>query len=88
MPRGPKGERRPADVIGNAVHVMRTAAGEVEDSPFVAPNSFFTSRRLQFSALLARDRIPAAYSPRDTVATGGLMSYGTEDADMLHQVGV
>ncbi len=23
MPRGPKGEKRPADVIGNAVKVMR-----------------------------------------------------------------
>ena len=33
MPRGPKGEKRPADVIGNAVHVMRIATGEVEDSP-------------------------------------------------------
>jgi hypothetical protein len=31
MPRGPKGERRPADVIGNAVHVMRIATGELED---------------------------------------------------------
>jgi hypothetical protein len=31
MPRGPKGEKRPADVIGNAVHVMRIATGEVED---------------------------------------------------------
>jgi hypothetical protein len=28
MPRGPKGEKRPADVIGNAVHVMRIATGE------------------------------------------------------------
>jgi hypothetical protein len=28
MPRGPKGERRPADVIGNAVKVMRIATGE------------------------------------------------------------
>ena len=28
MPRGPKGERRPADVIGNAVKVMRIASGE------------------------------------------------------------
>ena len=28
MPRGPKGERRPADVIGNAVHVMRVLTGE------------------------------------------------------------
>jgi hypothetical protein len=28
MPGGPKGEKRPADVIGNAVHVMRVATGE------------------------------------------------------------
>ena len=32
MPRGPKGEKRPADVIGNAVHVMRIATGEIEES--------------------------------------------------------
>lgn len=32
MPKGPKGEKRPADVIGNAVHVMRIATGEVEES--------------------------------------------------------
>jgi hypothetical protein len=30
MPR-PKGEKRPADVIGNAVHVMRIATGQIED---------------------------------------------------------
>jgi hypothetical protein len=33
MPRGPKGEKRPADVIGNAVHVMRIATGEIEETP-------------------------------------------------------
>jgi hypothetical protein len=34
MPRGPKGQKRPADVIGNAVHVMRIATGEAtEDAP-------------------------------------------------------
>ncbi len=31
MPKGPRGERRPADVIGNAVHVMRIATGEIEE---------------------------------------------------------
>lgn len=31
MPKGPKGEKRPADVIGNAVHVMRIATGEIEE---------------------------------------------------------
>jgi hypothetical protein len=31
MPRGSKGEKRPADVIGNAVKVMRIATGEEEE---------------------------------------------------------
>jgi len=31
MPTGPKGEKRPADVIGNAVHVMRVLTGEIEE---------------------------------------------------------
>jgi hypothetical protein len=30
MAKGPRGERRPADVIGNAVHVMRIATGQIE----------------------------------------------------------
>ena len=32
MPKGPKGEKRPADVIGNAVKVMRIATGEEFDT--------------------------------------------------------
>lgn len=32
MPKGPKGESRPADLIGNAVHIMRIATGEIEDT--------------------------------------------------------
>jgi hypothetical protein len=31
VPEGPKGEKRPADVIGDAVHVMRIATGEAEE---------------------------------------------------------
>ena len=31
MPRGPKGEMRPADVIGNAAHVRKIATGEIEE---------------------------------------------------------
>ena len=33
MPKGPKGEKRPADVIGDAVHVMRIATGDAEEGP-------------------------------------------------------
>lgn len=32
MPKGPQGQKRPADVIGNAVKVMRIATGEEEDT--------------------------------------------------------
>jgi hypothetical protein len=31
MPRGPKGEKRPADVIGAAVMVGRIATGEIDE---------------------------------------------------------
>ncbi len=31
MPKGPNGQKRPADVIGNAVRVMQIATGEIEE---------------------------------------------------------
>ncbi len=31
MPKGPKGQKRPADVVSNAVKVMKIATGEVEE---------------------------------------------------------
>ncbi len=31
MPKGPNGEKRPADAIGLAVHIGRIATGEIED---------------------------------------------------------
>jgi hypothetical protein len=41
MPKGPRGERRPSDVIGAAVKVMRIATGEElddrEDAPALSP---------------------------------------------------
>jgi hypothetical protein len=32
MPKGPKGQKRPADVIGNAVMVMKIATGEIVET--------------------------------------------------------
>ncbi len=32
MPKGPKGQKRPADVVSNAVHVMKVLTGEAEDA--------------------------------------------------------
>ena len=32
MPKGPKGEKRPADAIGAAIMVARIATGEIDDA--------------------------------------------------------
>jgi hypothetical protein len=37
MPQGPNGQKRPADVIGNAVHIARIATGEVEETKLKQP---------------------------------------------------
>jgi putative ABC transport system substrate-binding protein len=63
-------------------------ARERPDALFVASDAFFNSRRVQFATLAARERIPAAYSQRETVAAGGLISYGTDSADRFRQIGV
>jgi putative ABC transport system substrate-binding protein len=55
---------------------------------FVAGDTFFVSRRVQFATLAARYGIPAAYPGREVVEVGGLMSYATDRADMFRQVGV
>jgi len=33
MPKGPKGQKRPADVVGNAVLIAKIATGEATDAP-------------------------------------------------------
>lgn len=38
MPKGLKGQRRPPDVLGNAVLVMKIATGEIEEYTGAAPN--------------------------------------------------
>jgi putative ABC transport system substrate-binding protein len=58
------------------------------DALFVAPDSFFESRRVQLATLAASHAIPAAYSVREYVEAGGLMSYGTDLADTFRRVGV
>jgi putative ABC transport system substrate-binding protein len=61
---------------------------ERPDALFVASSPFFTSRRVQLVQLAARLAIPAAYSGRQYVDIGGLMSYGGNLADVWRQLGV
>ena len=92
--------QKAAPSIGLQIQILKaTTTGEIDaafatlardrpDALFVAPDAFFRGRRVQFATLTARDKIPAAYSSSDYVAAGGLMSYGTDNADMYRQVGV
>ena len=54
---------------------------------YVAGDTFFTSRRVQFATLAASYRIPASYPTREAVEAGGLMGYATDRVDMCRHVG-
>src|SRR5262249_29828840 len=62
-------------------------AREKADALFVAPGSFFNTRRVQLAVLAARHALPAIYSVRAYPEAGGLMSYGTDILDAFRQVG-
>lgn len=46
MPRGPKGQKRPADVIGAAVKVMKIATGEIEEDAEATPSKDTAAAKL------------------------------------------
>ena len=95
-----QGVEEAARTIGLQIHILNAAtiaeidaafaalARDRPDALFVIADQFFSSRRVQLATLAAHNRIPAAYGNRDYVAAGGLMSYGTDIADMYRQVGV
>ena len=57
------------------------------DALYVAPDVFFTSRRVQLATLAATYRIPATYPSRQAVEAGGLMAYDSDRVGMYRQVG-
>ena len=96
-----QGARAAAQRLGMQVQVIKAAtSAEIEkafstftgnahpDALFVAPGNFFNSRRVQLAHLAAQHAIPAAYSVRDYVEAGGLMSYGPSIPAVFHQVGL
>jgi len=54
----------------------------------VGNDPFFVTRGEQFAALAARDKIPAIYSDRSYVDSGGLMSYGPSLTHYFRQAAV
>jgi hypothetical protein len=62
MPKGPKGQKRPADVISNAVRVMQVATGEADEPETTEDGKNKAAVALGRSGGVARAR---KLSPRD-----------------------
>jgi len=56
MPKGPKGQKRPTDVVGAAIMVARISVGEIEDTmePESSASAAATLGRLGGKARAAR----------------------------------
>jgi putative tryptophan/tyrosine transport system substrate-binding protein len=91
--------QKAARVIGWPVVVLKAGTrGEIDEAfaamargraqaLFVQPDGFLSSRRVPFATLAARSGIATASANREDIEAGGLMSYGTDIADMFRQVG-
>jgi putative ABC transport system substrate-binding protein len=53
----------------------------------LGPDAFFTSRRVQITALAARHAVPTMYVIREFADAGGLISYGPDIEHTCEQVG-
>ena len=58
------------------------------DALIVAADPFFYSRRLQLATLATRYALPAIYLVREYAEVGGLITYGTNLAEVYRQLGV
>jgi putative ABC transport system substrate-binding protein len=54
----------------------------------IGPDTFFTARSKLLAALTVRHAVPAIYENREFVAAGGLMSYGSSNAEFYRLVGL
>jgi putative tryptophan/tyrosine transport system substrate-binding protein len=77
-----------ASTIDEIDAAVAALARERPDALLVGGDGFFFSRPVQLVNLTAHYGIPTTFGNRVAVAAGGLMSYGTDIADMFRQVGV
>jgi len=85
---------------GQQIHILNASTeGEIDialaslvqlraGAVLIVTDTFFTGWRDQLVALAARYAIPAIYDIRDFAAAGGLISYGTNFADLYRQAGL
>jgi putative ABC transport system substrate-binding protein len=76
-----------ASTIGEINAAFATIQSERPGAIFVAPDSFFTTRRVQLALLAMLHRVPVIYAFRPFTEAGGLISYGTSLTDAYRQSG-
>jgi len=54
----------------------------------IGPDTFFNSHIEKIAALAIGHAVPAVYQYRPFVEAGGLLSYGSDEAETYHQVGI
>jgi len=86
--------------IGVRVLVVKAATAAELDTAFatiiqagagalhVGSGPFFTSQRQRLVVLSARHGLPSSYPDREYVAAGGLLSYGSNQADAYRRAGI
>ncbi len=79
----PAGTERDIDAAFATMEKQKVRALLVSASPY-----FSWNRRSQIIGLAARNAVPAIYTLREWVASGGLISYGPDLTDTYRQVGV
>jgi putative ABC transport system substrate-binding protein len=78
---GASNEREIEDAFASTVHQQVGAL-------LINADTFFDARRNQLISLAARAALPACYSNRVYVASGGLLSYGEDREHSYHQAGI
>jgi putative tryptophan/tyrosine transport system substrate-binding protein len=91
--------REAASTVGQQIEVLHASNSREIDVAFASllqkrasalvlgPGPLFFTRRVQLVTLATRHAIPAIYVSREFAQAGGLMSYGTDLADVWRQVG-
>jgi putative ABC transport system substrate-binding protein len=86
--------------LGLRLHVLNASTERDFDSVFarvgqlkaaaliIGPSTSFVGRSEQLATLATRYKVPAIYQYRPFAAAGGLMSYGSDETEYYHLVGI
>ena len=89
-----------ASAIGGQVEVLTASTSRQIDAAFAtvvqkridalihSPDPFFATRRSHIIVLAARHAVPVIYPNREDADAGGLMSYGSNIAEVSRQLGI